>query len=191
MKHEKISVAMLTNDMNINGISTVVMNYCKYLNKEKFNITIIAGRPINELYIEECKKYGITLMEMPERREKPTRFYMCLFKCFIANKYDIVHVHGNSAMITPELGIVFIEAQINGLPVVTSDQVPREVNIGEMTKFLSLNEIADKWAGEILKVKYIDRDAFYEEHRNKIDLYNIKNNVKELENCYKSMMEIR
>ena len=38
MKHEKISVAMLTNDMNINGISTVVMNYCKYLNKEKFNI---------------------------------------------------------------------------------------------------------------------------------------------------------
>lgn len=89
------------------------------------------------------------------------------------------------------LGIVFIEAQINGLPVVTSDQVPREVNIGEMTKFLLLNESADKWAGEILKVKYIDRDAFYEEHRNKIDLYNKKNNVKELENCYKSMMEIR
>ena len=366
MKYEKISVAMLTNDMNINGISTVVMNYCKYLNKEKFNITIIAGRPINELYVEECKKYGITLMEMPERREKPTRFYLRLFKCFIANKYDIVHVHGNSAMITPELflawtcgikhrithshnstcdnmkahrvllpifnklytdgfacsnlagrwlfgtnkfkvlnngflvekfkfdntkrqslrkkygledsfvignvarfndqknhqfllnvfesvaeqkanaklvlvgtgpnlesvkarianskfkdrilylgesdkvnelynlmdvfvlpskheglGIVFIEAQINGLPVVTSDQVPREVNIGEMTKFLSLNESADKWAGEILKVKYIDRDAFYEEHRSKIDLYNIKNNAKELENYYESMMEIR
>lgn len=32
MRPEKISVAMVTNDMNINGISTVVMNYCKYLN---------------------------------------------------------------------------------------------------------------------------------------------------------------
>lgn len=366
MSPEKISVAMVTNDMNINGISTVVMNYCKYLNKDKFNVTIIAGKPINELYVEECKKYSIALVEMPERREKPVLFYLGLFKCFIANRYDIVHVHGNSAMITPELflawtcgikhriahshnstcdnmkahrvllpifnklytdafacsnlagrwlfgarkfrvlnngflvekfrfdnakrqllrkeygledsfvigdvarfndqknhpfllnvfesvaeqktnaklvligtgpnlesvkekianskykdrilylgesdkvnelynlmdvfvlpskheglGIVFIEAQINGLPVVTSDQVPKEVNIGEMTKFLSLNESADKWAGEILKVKYIDRDAFYEEYRNKIDLYNIKNNVKELENCYKSMMEIR
>lgn len=366
MRHEKISVAMVTNDMNINGISTVVMNYCKYLNKDKFNVTIIAGRPINELYVEECKKYGIALVEMPERREKPGLFYLGLFKCFIANRYDIVHVHGNSAMITPELflawtcgikhriahshnstcdnmkahrvllpifnklytdafacsnlagrwlfgarkfkvlnngflvekfrfdnakrqslrkeyglensfvvgnvarfndqknhpfllnifesvaeqktnvklvligtgpnlesvkekianskskdrilylgesdkvnelynlmdvfvlpskheglGIVFIEAQINGLPVVTSDQVPREVNIGERVRFLSLNESTDKWAGEILNVECIDRDSFYEENKSMIDLYDIANNAKELENCYESMMEIR
>lgn len=59
MRPEKISVAMVTNDMNINGISTVVMNYCKYLNKDKFNVTIIAGKPINELYVEECKNMAL------------------------------------------------------------------------------------------------------------------------------------
>lgn len=363
MKHEKISVAMLTNDMNINGISTVIMNYCKYLNKEKFNITIIAGRPINELYVEECKKYGITLMEMPERREKPTRFYLRLFKCFIANKYDIVHVHGNSAMITPELflawtcgikhriahshnstcdnmkahrvllpifnklytdgfacsnlagrwlfgtnkfkilnngflvekfkfdnakrqslrkkygledsfvignvarfndqknhqfllnvfesvaeqkanaklaligtgpnlesvkarianskfkdrilylgesdkvnelynlmdvfvlpskheglGIVFIEAQINGLPVVTSDQVPREIDLGGEVVFLPLQNSPQSWADEILTIKKTNRLEYYDKHYKEIIRYSISDNVKTLEEYYQCMM---
>ena len=91
MRPEKISVAMVTNDMNINGISTVVMNYCKYLNKDKFNVTIIAGKPINELYVEECKKYGIALVEMPERREKPVK-NAALTACRLSYKLKTVNV---------------------------------------------------------------------------------------------------
>ena len=363
MRPEKISVAMVTNDMNINGISTVVMNYCKYLNKDKFNVTIIAGKPINELYVEECKKYGIALVEMPERREKPVLFYLGLFKCFIANRYDIVHVHGNSAMITPELflawtcgikhriahshnstcdnmkahrvllplfnklytdafacrnlagrwlfgarkfrvlnngflvekfrfdnakrqllrkeygledsfvigdvarfndqknhpfllnvfesvaeqktnaklvligtgpnlesvkekianskykdrilylgesdkvnelynlmdvfvlpskheglGIVFIEAQINGLPVVTSDQVPREIDLGGKVVFLPLQNSPQSWADEILTIKKTNRLEYYDKHYKEIIRYNISDNVKTLEEYYQCMM---
>ena len=56
MRPEKISVAMVTNDMNINGISTVVMNYCKYLNKDKFNVRIFA-------FVRTLKLYGIYTLD--------------------------------------------------------------------------------------------------------------------------------
>lgn len=366
MKNKKIKVAMITNDMNINGISTVVMNYCQHLNKSDFDVTIIAGNPINEFYIKECEQYGISLVRMPARRENPICFYLSLFKQLRKNRYDIVHVHGNSAMITPELllawlcgikhriahshnstcdnikahkillplfdtlytdgfacsilagewlfrnkkftvihngfevekfrfdeekrknlrekygledsfvignvarfnnqknhpfllkvfesiakqnnkaklvllgtgpnlesvkkeiscsefkdrilylgetstvndyynmmdvfvlpskheglGIVFVEAQINGLPVITSDQVPREVDIGQVANFLSLDASVEEWAEAILRVKPVNRTEFYVKNSNKINLYNIKNNVLTLERYYKAMVEIK
>ena len=51
------------------------------------------------------------------------------------------------------LGIVFIEAQINGLPVVTSDQVPREIDLGGKVVFLPLQNSPQSWADEILTIK--------------------------------------
>ena len=37
MKNEKIKVAMVTNHFDITGIGTVMMNYCKALNKNKYS----------------------------------------------------------------------------------------------------------------------------------------------------------
>lgn len=364
MNQSKIKIAMVLNDMNINGISSVVMNYCSNLDKTKFDVTIISGKPINSIYKEESKKNGVSLIELPERRDKVVQFYWHLYRVFITNKYNIVHVHGNSAMITPDLlvakisgikkriahchnstcdhislheillplfkklythglacselagewlfgnkkydiirngfvvskfryneairkqlrqkldlenrlvignvarfnnqknhpmlleifqainkytdnarlvligdgpdlpniiekinqfglmnkviylgessqvndlynlmdifvlpskheglGIVFIEAQINGLPVITSDEVPREVNINNMTTFIPLSDSPERWAKVILNSGHFDRNKCYEQNRNYIKEYDIDVNVKLLELYYKKVME--
>lgn len=102
---KKIKVAMLTSHFDITGIGTVMMNYCIALNKEKYDLTIIAGKPIADKYKNECKEYGIHLIALPSRHEESKRHYIALWKALKAGNYDIVHDHGNSSMMAVELTI--------------------------------------------------------------------------------------
>lgn len=113
IQNNKIKLAMLANDLNINGISTVVANYCMNMNLEKFDITVVAGAPIDNSYKQMFDKQGIHYVELPARKTSSKAFYKALFKEFKQTKYDIVHIHGNSATITVELLIAFL----NGIKV--------------------------------------------------------------------------
>lgn len=104
----RIKIAMLVNKFDINGISVVIMNYCKALDKCKYDLTIIAGIPIAEQYIIEAKKAGIKMISLPSRRNDPIKHYLTLFKVLNNEKYDIVHDHGNSSMMAVELTLAKI-----------------------------------------------------------------------------------
>lgn len=105
MNNEKIKVAMVTNHFGITGIGTVIMNYCKALDKEKYDFTILAGQPISEKYEKECLKNDIRLVVLPSRHGNPTGHYFALWKALRARHYDIVHDHGSSSMMAIELTI--------------------------------------------------------------------------------------
>lgn len=105
MKKDKIKVAMVTNHLGITGIGTVMMNYCKELNKEKFDLTILAGEPIADLYKHDCEMYGIQLVVLPPRHQKSLGHYCGLWRELRKGRFDIVHIHGSSSMMAIELFI--------------------------------------------------------------------------------------
>mgnify|MGYP000010237469 FL=1 len=105
MNNRKIKVAMVTNHFGITGIGTVIMNYCKALDKEKYDLTIFAGQPISEKYEKECLENDIHLVELPSRHGNPKGHYIALWKALRAGHYDIVHDHGSSSMMAIELTI--------------------------------------------------------------------------------------
>ena len=47
------------------------------------------------------------------------------------------------------LGIVYIEAQVNGLPCFASDVVPRDTKISDRIFYMSINNTPRQWAKEI------------------------------------------
>lgn len=100
---KKIKVAMVTNHFEITGISTVILNYCKVLDHDKLDLTILAGRPVSEENRKECEQNGIKLIELPSRHQESIGHYMGLWRAFKMNHYDIVHDHGNSSMMAIEL----------------------------------------------------------------------------------------
>lgn len=53
------------------------------------------------------------------------------------------------------LGMVAVEAQVNGLSVVASTEVPVEAKVSDNIKWLTLNMEAKKWEKEILSVKRV------------------------------------
>lgn len=105
MKNKKIKVAMVTNHFGITGIGTVMMNYGKALDKNKYDLTILAGKPISEKYEKECLENGIHLEALPSRHGNPKKHYIALWKALREGHYDIVHDHGSSSMMAVELTI--------------------------------------------------------------------------------------
>ena len=105
MENKKIKVAMVTNHFEITGIGTVIMNYCKALDKNKYDLTILVGLPIAEKYEKECREKGIHLVALPSRHEEAKKHYVALWQALKKGCYDIVHDHGNSSMMAIELTI--------------------------------------------------------------------------------------
>lgn len=102
----QIKVAMVTNHLGITGISTVILNYCKALDRERYDLTVIAGEPIAEENRRECEQNGIKLIALPSRHQQSAAHYVALWKAMRNGRYDIVHVHGSSSMMANELTII-------------------------------------------------------------------------------------
>ncbi len=81
------------------------------------------------------------------------------------------------------LGIVGIEAQASGLPVIASTCVPKELEVTDLVRFLSLNSSPCDWATETLKfgLDYPRNDT----HEEIISAgYDISKEAAQLENFY-------
>lgn len=119
-------------------------------------------------YRDRIIYYGIT--------DNVTELYCAMDAFVLPTKYE-------------GLGIVFVEAQINGLPVITSDRVPREVDIAGNTKFLSLERGESLWANCILNVHRTNREQFYKANEKSIEKYDIYSNARRLEHIYKVLTD--
>ena len=91
------------------------------------------------------------------------------------------------------LGIVLLEAQINGLPCVLSDVVPNAAKLGENYYPQSLNASDLTWAEAVSRctVQLEDRQNFYAEHENEISKYEITKNGEKLFDIYKKAEEMQ
>lgn len=358
-----IKIAYITKNLAANGITNVVMNYGMRLEKSRFELTIIAGDPIESIYENKLIQRGINVIKLPSKKKNPLAYYKKIWK-ELRNNYQIVHIHCNSAtsivdllmakligirvrivhchnitcdhvaihkalqpilkklytygfacsdaagkwmfgnssyevlpnafqtekfifddskrnavreslkitdkfvignvarfndqknheyllrifegvaqkrddavlllvgngpnlnnikkkieehpyhnriiyygitdnvtelysamdvFVLPTkyegLGIVFVEAQINGLPVVTSDRVPCEVNIENRVQFLPLKSDVQEWVEAVLTAPQIERASFYTTHRDSIDKYNISKCINQLESKYRKLVE--
>lgn len=82
------------------------------------------------------------------------------------------------------LGMVLIEAQASGLPIVTSDVVPKEAMITENIEAVSLENFPEYWANKVI---CMDKIQCNRENMCKIlsdSSFNIKKEVKTLESIY-------
>lgn len=113
METNKISVAMIAANLEINGISSVIMNYCSDIDLERFQVTVIAGHNIAPLYRKQCKSLGIELLELPHRKKQTWKYYIELYKVLKNTPIDIAHVHGSQSAIAIELFIAYI----NGIKI--------------------------------------------------------------------------
>ena len=103
----KIKLVMIVSDFSINGISTVIMNYCRHMDLNRFNIIIMAGVPVHLSYKKECEVIGVRIIELPSKKQEPRKYYRALWEQ-LSGGYDIVHIHGNSRVIAAELLLTYM-----------------------------------------------------------------------------------
>lgn len=87
---------------HINGMSNVIMDYYRYT-KEKVNYDFVINDCIDECYQKELKQNGENIFILKNRNKNPFNYIFKLSKIIKSGNYDIVHIHGNSALMLIEL----------------------------------------------------------------------------------------
>lgn len=99
---------IITVDLAKNGISTCVLNYCSELVKYESEVDILAPNHVESDLKERLGEQRIRLHEILYRNSNTMKYFRQLFKLIKKEKYDVVHVHGNSATMAVELTAAFL-----------------------------------------------------------------------------------
>lgn len=104
MTKSKMKVLAIVNAVfGYDGISTVATNYYRYQDKELVDMDLLTINPVNENLKKEFEDNGNHVYTLEGRNRNPLSYMMRLKKIIAQNRYDIVHVHGNSATMAIEL----------------------------------------------------------------------------------------
>lgn len=85
-----------------NGITNVITNYYKYLDKRNMQIEVVA---INEPSESRRRPFtdGGSQLYVLKRRDNAFLYFVKLVEVMRKGKYDVVHIHGNSALMAIDL----------------------------------------------------------------------------------------
>lgn len=96
---------LLINTVNLeaNGISTFIINVAKQLVKKNFDVTILAPNEVESDLMKKLKNNGVHLKEINGRSSNLINYFIKLRKYLSYEKFDVVHVNGNSTTMAIEL----------------------------------------------------------------------------------------
>ncbi len=90
-----------TNFYDFTGIVTFIRNYCYQLEQTEMQMEYVVFG-LHPTFREELERLGLKYHEIPDKKKQPMQYYRALNR-ILKNGYDVVHVHGNSAMMSAEM----------------------------------------------------------------------------------------
>ena len=96
-----------------NGITSVIVNYYKSIIKNDITMDFVAINDPSDEYVTLFEHNHSKLFVIKNRKRNPINYMLKLNAILKKNSYDIIHIHGNSTLVTIELLVAFI----NHIPV--------------------------------------------------------------------------
>lgn len=81
----------------LNGITSVIMNYYRNMDKTDLEIDFVVHNELSAEYRAELESNGSRIFRLP-RKKDPLAYMRRLRRLMEDERYDVVHIHGNSAM---------------------------------------------------------------------------------------------
>lgn len=94
---------ILTGKLSYDGISTVALNILRYMPKEEIQVDLVAQWGSDPKLVQEVQNLGAQVTIMEGRLRKPLQYIGKLREVLKNTRYDIIHIHGNSATVSLEL----------------------------------------------------------------------------------------
>lgn len=89
--------------LEANGISTFIINSAKLLSKRENRVSILTSNNVDEEIREDLRQNRVGLKIIKNRNSNPIKYYCRLKQYLRKEKFDIVHVNGNSTTMAIEL----------------------------------------------------------------------------------------
>ncbi|MGN1156539.1 MAG: glycosyltransferase family 1 protein [Agathobacter sp.] len=92
-----------TVDLGKNGIGSWIKNYSLSLQKEGCQIDIVAAETVDDITAKTLEEKGCHVYALSDRKKNTPAYMWKLFSLIRKEKYQIVHVHGNSCTMAIDL----------------------------------------------------------------------------------------
>lgn len=102
---KKVLIVITTSFVPYGGLTTVMMNYYRAMNKEGLQIDFASTNEPETSLLDELKKNNSRYFCLGERKRNLLGYINKLRKLLAREKYDVIHVNGNSATMLFELFI--------------------------------------------------------------------------------------
>lgn len=96
-------LTIATSHFDTGGITKVILNYYKNIDKNKFRIDFVVPNELPEDIKQEFINNGSKYYILKNRKKNPIKYINNLIKIVKTEEYQIVHAHGNSATMFLEM----------------------------------------------------------------------------------------
>lgn len=108
MKKIKVLAVITSEFRSREGISTVLLDYFRRFDKTIFALELAAFATSSPEVIQDFRDAGVTIRQLPSRKESTIGYVKALMGLMRRERYDIVYVHGSSAIMSIELGAAWL-----------------------------------------------------------------------------------
>ena len=144
------------------------------INENSILLLIGEGELKKDIESEIIKKNLLDKVIMLDNQKNIENYYQAMDVFLFPSRYE-------------GLGIVVVEAQTSGLPCYVSDAIPKDVEVTDLVRFMSLNLSNKQWAKKIINWKDDDRKSYYEKLKN--SCFDIKQASSRLSSIYNNLMK--
>lgn len=103
---KKIKLMQITHDLAIGGLQQVVVNICRNINREQFDVTVLCLRSLGE-FVPQVEELGIKILYLPQKEKGADHFaFLKVAKILKEEKIDVIHTHNTQPFFDGTLGAI-------------------------------------------------------------------------------------
>jgi len=101
---EKIRLMQITHDLAIGGLQQVIVNICRNLDRDKYDVTVLCLRELGE-FVPQIEELGIKVLYLPQKERGADYFaFLKVAKILKELKIDVIHTHNTQPFFDGTLG---------------------------------------------------------------------------------------
>lgn len=100
----KLRLLQITHDLGIGGLQQVVVNLCKAIDRDLFDIEVLCLRASGE-FVQDVERLGIRVMLLPQKSQGTDYLsFLKVARILRDRKIDVIHTHNTQPFIDGALG---------------------------------------------------------------------------------------
>ena len=144
-RFEKIRLMQITHDLEIGGLQQVVVNLCKTVNGDLFDVSVLCLRALGS-FVPEVQALGIPIHFLPQNNGHTDYFsFLKVAQILRHEKIDVVHTHNTQPFVDGTIG-----ALLSGVKTIVHTDHARD--FPDKLRYMVAERIASHFAYRVVGV---------------------------------------
>jgi glycosyltransferase involved in cell wall biosynthesis len=101
---KKVRLMQITHDLAIGGLQQVIVNLCRTIDRERFDVSVLCLRHLGE-FVPIVEKLGIEVILLPQKQNSIDYLsFLKVAKILREKKVEVIHTHNTQPLIDGTLG---------------------------------------------------------------------------------------